>query len=128
MRAVEDTARRYFELVSGTWSEGMTANKERWFLTLGQIAFKLNERLTKLRSAKDSTGKLGMIVPTLTALCEIYRNPLSHPEIVKLDEDGALEVFGKGIDVISTMIQDVLAGGGHFSNLRASLNDFSWCR
>jgi len=40
--------------------------------------------------------------------------PLSHPEIVKLEEDEAIDVFNKGLDVISTMVRDALAGGTHF--------------
>jgi hypothetical protein len=110
MRAVEDTSRRYFELVTGNPAAGIRSDNKRWYLPLGEIAFKLNELLPKLKSAHTPTGKLPLIVPTLAALCEIYRNPLSHPEIVKLDEEDALDVFNKGIDVLSTMVRDAIAG------------------
>ncbi len=118
MRAVEDTSRRYFELVTGNPAAGTRSDNKRRYLALGEIAFKLNELLPKLKSAHTPVGKLPLIAPTLAALCEIYRNPLSHPEIVKLEEDDALDVFNKGIDVISTMVRDVIAGGPHFNQLR----------
>ena len=48
----------------------------------------------------------------------MYRNPLSHPAIVQLDEDDAIEVFQSGIDVIAKMVRDVIAGGNHFHQIR----------
>jgi hypothetical protein len=122
MRAVEDTGRRDYELVTGNPAITEYPNGDRTYLTLGQISWKLtNEVLPKTKAV----GKLKLIVPTLSALCEIYRNPLSHPEIVALDEDEALDVFGKGIDVISTMVRDIIAGGKHFAQIWHFYN-FSW--
>jgi hypothetical protein len=88
MRAVEDVSRYYYELISGSPASGVNRNDERWFLTFGQIAWKLgNEILPNLRTTHTPTGKLGLVVPTMAALNEIYRNPLAHPEIVQLEED-----------------------------------------
>jgi hypothetical protein len=126
MRAVEDTARRYYELVTGKAAAGLRSDNQRWYLTLGQIAFKLNEHLPILKAAHTPLGKLSLVIPTLAALCEIYRNPLSHPEIVKLEEDDAVDVFHKGIDVISTMVRDVSAGGLHFHQLWKDYTSFVW--
>jgi hypothetical protein len=118
MRAVEDVARYYYELMTGTSPVTIT-NGERSYLTLGQIAWKLDrEVLVKLPPTRSPTRHLKFVVPMLAALCEMYRNPLSHPEIVKLDEDEGIDVFNKGIDVISTMVRDVQIGGKHFDRLR----------
>jgi hypothetical protein len=57
----------------------------------------------------------------------MYRNPLSHPEIVTLEEDDAIEVFHTGIDVIVKMVRDVMAGGSHFHQLWHSYAfDWTW--
>ncbi len=111
-------ARYYYELMTGTSPVTIT-NGERSYLTLGQIAWKLDrEVLVKLPPTRSPTRHLKFVVPMLAALCEMYRNPLSHPEIVKLDEDEGIDVFNKGIDVISTMVRDVQIGGKHFDRLR----------
>ena len=125
MRAVEDTARYYYELVSGAPASGIDNNNERWFMTFGQIAWKLDHNiLAALRIAHTATGKLPLIVPAMAALNEIYRNPLAHPEIVQLEEDDAIDVFNKGIAVISDMVRDVLAGGPHFHKLLSDYTAF----
>lgn len=113
MRAVEDTARRYYVLVTSRPSVRRKNNGELHYHTLGQVAHELSDFVAALKP--KPVGKLGLITPTLEALCEIYRNPLSHPEITVLDEDEAIDVFNKGIDVISTMVRDVLVGNPHFS-------------
>jgi hypothetical protein len=124
MRAVEDVARYYYELMTGI-SPVTVTNSERSYLTLGQIAWKLDhEVLAKLPPTGNPTRHLKFVVPMLAALCEIYRNPLSHPEIVKLDEDEGIDVFNKGIDVISTMVRDVRMGGKHFDRLRDAYTAF----
>ena len=126
MRAVEDTARRYYELVTGKPTTEDKPLGGRTFVTLGQIVWKFkNETLPAFAKAKTKTGKLGLIVPLLDTLCEMYRNPLSHPEIVTLDEDDAIEVFQTGIDVIVKMIRDVMAGGDHFHQIWHQY-DFVW--
>jgi len=127
MRAVEETARQYYCLVTGEPAVMVNVNDDRKFVTLGEMSWKLGKKLELLRSAKSRTGKLGLAVPHLAALCQTYRNPLSHPEIVKLDEDEAIDVFIKGIDVISTMTLDVIAGGTHFEVAPSAL-DVSWKR
>lgn len=115
MRAVEDTTRRYFELVTGratiTIDNGKTEYKN-----LGQMANELDHVLVSIKKGKQvKLGALGLVAPVLQALCETYRNPLSHPEIVVLEEELAIDVFTKGIDVISTMVRDALKGGPQFS-------------
>lgn len=126
MRAVEDAARYYYEFISGVPASGVDSNGDRWFLTFGQIAWKLtHDVLPDLKTAHTPTGKLGLIVPVMSELNEIYRNPLAHPEIVKLDEDDAIDVFNKGIAVISDMVRDVMAGGAHFHQLYRDYN-FTW--
>ena len=127
MRAVEDTTRRYYELVTGKPAQGTRKRGEkRWYLPFGVMAFQLNKLLPRLNSAHTPSGQIPLIVPTLAALCEIYRNPLSHPEIVQLDEDTALDVFNKGIDVISTMVRDVIAGGSRFKKLPEWTFSWAW--
>jgi hypothetical protein len=126
MRAVEDVARYYYELITGIPVVTVDpANGERSYFTLGQIAWKLDhDVLAKLPPTRSPTRHLKFVVPMLATLCEIYRNPLSHPEIVKLDEDEAFDVFIKGIDVISTMVRDVKMGGKHFDKLRDDYTAF----
>jgi hypothetical protein len=126
MRAVEDTTRRYYELVTGKPAQGTRRGNKRWYLPFGEMAFNLDKLLPRLRGAHTPLGQLPLIVPTLAALCQIYRNPLSHPEIVKLDEDDALDVFNKGIDVISTMVRDVMAGGSRFKKLQDWTFSWAW--
>lgn len=116
MRAVEDMARKYFELVTGEPSVKEYPSGDRTYVTLGQISWKLtNETLPALRSKKVQTKKLSLIASTLGGLCELYRNPLSHPEIVALDEQEAIDVFIDGISVISKMVDDAVKGGKHFA-------------
>jgi hypothetical protein len=109
MRAVEDVARRYYQIVSGREHFTVKSSGEPVYLNLGQIANELTHILAKTNRSQASALKL--IAPSLEALCEIYRNPLSHPEVVVLAESDAIDVFLKGIDLITTMIRDVVQRG-----------------
>jgi hypothetical protein len=111
VRAVEGTARRYYELVTAR----PTIKPNGDYLTLGQIANELDHVSAAYKAKRGQSGQLKLITSTLDALCEIYRNPLSHPEIVVLEEGDAIDVFNSGIDVITKMVRDAIKGGPHLS-------------
>jgi len=98
MRALEDVVRPYYEMLT---------HRARDRRTLGTLSSEL-QQLTLPERYK--------IIPTLLSqLCNVYRNPLSHPEIVSLDEDGAIDAFNQSINVISLMVDDVRSGRQSFA-------------
>jgi hypothetical protein len=106
LRAAESVARRYYVLVTGRDA----TNK-----TLGKIAAELADYFKKKTERQTPTGLLGLVTGPLDQLCKLYRNPISHPELISLDEDQAIEAFEHGISAVSTIVRDTLAGGAHFS-------------
>ena len=117
-RAVEDTARRYYELVKGQ-SQTINFHGELRNRTLAQIAGEFEDILKNWGKNKDDPGLLGLITPTLRNFCRIYRDPLAHadPTIITLNPNQAEVAFGHGVSAISSMLEDVRNGGGHFSKL-----------
>lgn len=121
LRAVEDVARRYYELVTDRDAKTITTNGAD-YATLGRIAGELTDQV-KSRKGRD-IGSMGLIAPVLNQLCTLYRNPLSHPEIISLREDQAIDAFTHGIGVIANMLRDVREGGSHFSDRWERYNSF----
>ena len=112
-RAVEATARRYYELIFGKEAIRLGGSGLPEPLTLGVIAMGLTDRYSVLKKAKTGTGTLGLVANNLERITRLYRNPIMHPEAT-LDEKSAITIFGATTNVISIMIEDVLAGGTHF--------------
>jgi len=110
-RAVEDVARRYYELIKGQ-PQKLANGRDR---VLAQIAGELQDVLDTWKAGEP--GLLGLIVPTLNQFCRIYRHPLSHAdlELKELTDNQAEIAFGHAIVAISTMIEDARIGGGHFA-------------
>lgn len=110
-RAVEEVARRYYELIKGQ-SEKHSDGRHRM---LGQIA----EELQQVSDKQKNIGLLPLVVPTLRQFCRIYRNPLSHAdlELKELGSNEAEVAFGHAVAAISTMIEDARNGGPYFSKL-----------
>jgi hypothetical protein len=121
LRAVEDIARRYYELVTDRDAVRSTPKGPR-YETLGAIAQELEDQV-KSRKGRN-IGLLGLIAPVLSQLCTLYRNPLSHPEIIALEEDPAVDAFTQGIGVIANMLRDARNGGAHFSARWSAYNNF----
>lgn len=120
MRSVECVARRYYELITGNSPPYTDKNGKEYFKMLGTIAQELADKYGSLQRQKSTSGNLGVIAPLLKALCKIYRDPLSHPEIQKLDEGQAITTFNQAIEVISMIAVDAKTSGPHFTKAWAS--------
>ncbi len=118
-RAVEAVARPYYTLMSGR----EPFNRKGQTLNLGTLVDYLQSRLNELKTAKQSTGLLGVVVPSLDRIREIYRNPIMHPEMT-LQEDDAIDVFDLVKSAITHMTKDVRNGGAHFKISLAELSAF----
>jgi len=114
-RAVEEVARRYYELVTGKPTHYKDRNDEWRDKSLAQCAGELQDVLNKFPD-EDEAGLLSLIVPTIRQFCRIYRDPLSHadPKLKELKSSDAEIAFGHAITGISTMLEDVRTGGPHF--------------
>ncbi len=109
-RAVEEVARRYYELVTGRSTKYKDQNDKWRYRPLAQIAEELQQIFDKMND--DDPGLLSLIVPTLRQFCRIYRTPLSHadPELKELEASEADIAFGHAVSGISTMLEDVRVG------------------
>jgi hypothetical protein len=114
MRSVERVLREYKQLVTGegfSWTDRRGTTHYQGFGTLiGDLSGKLDD----CKKNKSTFGKLELVIGILRPLSRLYRDPLSHPELKKLEEEDAKLAFGQGISAISTMVQDALDGGMHF--------------
>jgi hypothetical protein len=113
-RAVEAVARQYYESIFGKPAIRIGSRREPEPLGLGALAMELSDRFSNLKKAKTDTGLLGSIANTLERIARLYRNPIMHPEVI-LDEKNSVRIFGETINAISTMIEDLRAGGMHFT-------------
>jgi hypothetical protein len=119
-RALEGAARKYYTLVTNR-QPSETRNGNLYFRGLGKLTNELRDKLATLKSdskkhtLRERVGNLGIIVAFLEQICLVYRDPLSHPDIVALDEDKAADVFFQCINAISAMLNDVRTGGEHFA-------------
>jgi hypothetical protein len=116
-RAVEEVARRYYELVTGRSTKYKDKNDEWRYRPLAQIAEELEQVLDKAND--DDPGLLALIVPTLRQFCRIYRTPLSHadPELKELEASDAEIAFGHAVSGISTMLEDVRLGAPYLRSI-----------
>lgn len=119
MRAVECVSRKYYEHITGKSSKYTDSSGKERDKGLGQIGQELVDKYTSLEHHKPKklpSGNLGIIAITIQTLCKTYRDPLSHPDIISLDEDQAISTFTHAIEVISSVISDAKTGGAHFAN------------
>jgi len=121
-RALEDVARNYYSLVTGRLPHD-TRNGAIYFHGLGRVTNELRDRLNSIRTTtdkhllKDAVGNLGSVIAFLEQICLVYRDPLSHPDIIALDEDGAADAFFQCVAAISCMLNDVREGAQHVGRI-----------
>ena len=121
-RAVEDVARSYYTLVTERRPYDVR-NGNLYFHGMGKITNELRDVLTSIKSStakhllKAATGNLGSVVAFLEQICLVYRDPLSHPDIIALDEDGAADVFFQCVEAISSMLNDVRERSPHVKQI-----------
>jgi hypothetical protein len=116
MRSVECVLRQYRELVTGQHYLRIDPNtKDERFDGYGKLVRSLADGLTNLKKSRTTYGQLGLIVGILEPLQELYRDPLSHPELKALDEEEAKTAFNQGLEVIAKMVLDAITGGAHFT-------------
>jgi hypothetical protein len=117
-RAVEAVARNYYQLIADKYAtEDGTANGAS--IRLNKLIRELTTRYGSLGSPVDHP--LGTILADLNRIRVIYRNPIMHPEMV-LTEKLAIRVFNISTDVITAMVDDVVAHGPHFGTWRQNWN------
>jgi hypothetical protein len=118
-RAVEAVARNYYQLIADKHAteDGTPTGAS---IRLNKLIRELTVKYGSLGSPIDHP--LGMILGDLNRIRVIYRNPIMHPEMV-LTEKQAIRVFNITTDVITSMVDDVVANGPHFGTWRASWNN-----
>ncbi len=114
MRAVECVLRQYKTLITGQGFSFVDKRGTTQYQGFGTLVNDLNARLEDLQKNKQPFGRLELVIGILRPLSKLYRDPLSHPELNKLDEGDAKLAFEQGITAINTMVQDAIAGGTHF--------------
>jgi hypothetical protein len=124
-RAVEDVARRYYELVKGQLQKITLKSGDLRDRTLAQIAGEFEDILENWKGS-DDPGLLGLVTPTIRQFCRIYRDPLAHAdlELKELSPNEAEVAFGHGVSAISTMLEDARLGGPHFAGLLSWVTGF----
>lgn len=108
MRSVECVVRKYYELVTDKLPPYSDKNGKEYFKTLGVIAEELKQAYSSLKSTGKNSGNLELIVGNLTPLNNLYRKTLAHIDIVKLDEDKAINALIQAADIIGTMVCDAV--------------------
>jgi hypothetical protein len=109
MRSVEQVTRKYYELVTGNSHKYTDSSGKEREKGLGSLAQELIDKYTKLEQHKPNrlpSGNLGIIGPMIKGLCKLYRDPLSHPDILSLSDDQAITAFVQAIEVISQIVLD----------------------
>ena len=114
MRSVECVLRRYVELITSRKPQSQNKRGEIFPDGFGTIVNNLTKALSDLKDSKTPFGQLEFVIGILRPLCKLYRDPLSHPELKKLEEEDAKMAFNQGVDVISRMVLDAMTGGPHF--------------
>jgi hypothetical protein len=98
VRAVEAAARKYHMMITG---QSVPSEEP-----LGPVINGLRQQL-KLEDGKDaSDSRLGLTISLLVRIKNIYRNPITHPEMT-LNRDTAKQVFDLTATVISTIEEDL---------------------
>jgi hypothetical protein len=109
MRSVEQVTRIYYELVTGNSHKYTDSSGKEREKGLGTLAQELVDKYTSLERNKPNrlpSGNLGIIGPMIKGLCKLYRDPLSHPDIITLDDSQAITSFVQSIEVISLVVLD----------------------
>src|SRR5438445_7994014 len=97
MRAIEGCARTYHNYLTkkDAADEGMP---------LGPIINDLRDHLTK--EGGDNNTPLGLIISTLARINNLYRKPITHPEMVVKSADDAKLIFDLAMLAISQIAED----------------------
>lgn len=99
VRALESVARKYHSLVCKLAAE--TEN-----LPLGPLVNDLRKVLEKEEGKNASDSPLGLIIANLARMNNIYRKPITHPEMTLDSADAAKEVFDLTAVSISLLEKD----------------------
>ncbi len=99
VRALEAVARKYHRLVCGLTAESQNT-------PLGPILADLRKQLEEEEGGKASDSSLGLIIANLARMTQIYRNPITHPEMTLDSPDAAKEVFDLAAVSISLLEKD----------------------
>jgi hypothetical protein len=83
-------------------------------MPLASIAQELLDRNDKLKKDEKSNNLL-IIASLMKGINKEDRDPLAHPEIIKLKKCEAIEIFYDARQVIIKVIGDAKAGGAHFN-------------
>jgi hypothetical protein len=116
MRAVELVLRKYKTLITGQGFSWVDKRGTTQYQGFGTLVNDLNAKLEELKKSNQPFGRLGLVIGILRPLSKLYRDPLSHPELNKLDENDAKLAFEQGITAINTIVRDAIDGGSHFAN------------
>ncbi len=108
MRSVECVLRQYKQLVTGQGFSFVDKRGTTQYQGFGTLLGDLNKQLEDSKKNNRPFGKLEFVIGILRPLSRLYRDPLSHPELKKLEEEDAKLAFSQGIIAISTMVQDAL--------------------
>jgi hypothetical protein len=103
LRALEGEARKYHKLVLKLDVESEEP--------LGPIINGLRKQLELEEHQKASDSPLGLIITNLTQMNKIYRQPLTHPDMVIANEDDATEIFNL-VAALIIMMEKNLVGRG----------------
>jgi hypothetical protein len=112
LRAVEEVTRCYYAFVTGRSCRYVPqpTGRER-YRPLAQMAGELSDEQVTLAKQRVNTGHLALISSLLARLSADYRDPLTHPEIVELNEDEAANLFIHAIVIISDIFREIRVGG-----------------
>ncbi len=110
MRSVEKIARTYYELTTGKTPPYVNKKGEEYYKGLGSIANDLLDAANAFQHKKEDCGDLLLIAPAIKGLCKVYRDPLSHPEIIILSENEAIDVFIETTQLVKRVVRDVGKG------------------
>jgi hypothetical protein len=99
VRALESVARKYHRLV-------LALDAETEDMPLGPVVNDLREVLKKEEGVKASDSPLGLIIANLARMNNIYRKPITHPEMTLDSPDAAKEVFDLAAVSISLLEKD----------------------
>jgi hypothetical protein len=85
LRALEAEARKFHKLVL---NQSVETSKN-----LGPLIDELRDKLESEERTRASDSPLGLIITNLARMNKIYRQPLTHPDMVIASEDDAREIF-----------------------------------
>ena len=99
VRALESVARKYHRLV-------LARDVGAEDLPLGPVVNDLRKVLEEEEGLKASDSPLGLIIANLARMNNIYRKPITHPEMTLDSPDAAKEVFDLAAVSISLLEKD----------------------